>query len=1216
MRKRKKIVLWIMGSLLVVVLLAGGFVLLLPRLIDMEPIKERILTKLSQEVGGQVTYESFDLSYFPQPYVVIHQASLSVPGIVAGKLESVEIYPALSALFRGKLHISTILMSSPDFSINIQGAPKKTGEARAPRPLEETGRILSEISAVIASNFPDLTVIIEDGRFDLQRKSKPFLSFSGVNGRLTGPPGNFRVDMTCGSNLWEKVSMKAEINPADFRGGGHIDLENFRPHRLVSDLAPDAPLEITDSQMDARIGFKVDGTDSLQAEIEGSIPSIHFHEGTKDVVIKGKELKGGFQMKGERIDISLDKLNLEYPRLTLSGRFKIDQKAPHLLLEVQGRQVDVASTRDVTLMLAGKIPVMNTIFDIVREGRIPLINFQSYGRRIAELDDTEHLSIKGNMLDGEISLPIEESGGDKEHFTLVKVAGDVVVSRGILEGKNLRAQWKNQQLQEGSGRVGLEGKDVPLHAEVIAEMDLPSLPPLLGRLIKEEELLRELSRIHDLKGRALGKIVLGESTASLKAKVQISEMNLMARYDPIPYPVEIEQGQFSFDGESIGLKSLSGKVGRSTFSGLTANLDVGKKQDLEVLSGNLSLVLGELYPWLSSAEAVKNALRDFPSLKGEVQLNTVKLAGLISSPGDWRFETAGELREVEAEARFLPGPITVSSGKFRATQNKFSFDNLQARLLDASFNLNGSLDRYLQGIEKADLNIRGSMTPKDIHQLSNLFGLKSNIPLRSRLFISEGHLSWAKAGDTSFKGNIAIKEGPQIYLDLFRRADRLKVNGLQVSDGPSRADMTLELQGKMLEVTFSGELSERTLDKIFEGYQFQEGWVQGDFRVNIDLDQPLQSSVQGKIKAHDLSFPWQFKQPLEVSEISLDAQKNRVSVELASFTWAEKRFVLSGDVNFSKERVKLDLNLSTGKIDLQELQEVFGGGEKRTEKRPTPPVEGIIRLKCESLEFKEYTWIPFIADISFGNGGVEVNVKKANLCGVDMPGVVKVSNNYVSLNFEPSFKGHEIESAFHCLLNQDVRATGSFELYGKILAQGKPEDLSKAVQGNIEFHAKDGRIYYAAGLVRILEFLNVTEIYRGKVPDLKKEGLPYDRITMRGTLREGKFAIKEGTLDGPTMEMAAQGEMDLSQRTVKMNVLIAPLKTVDRIIKVIPLVNTIFAGTLVTIPVKVQGDLKDPKVTALSPSAVGAELFAIMKRTLGLPFKVIEPLISRSQQEK
>jgi hypothetical protein len=291
------------------------------------------------------------------------------------------------------------------------------------------------------------------------------------------------------------------------------------------------------------------------------------------------------------------------------------------------------------------------------------------------------------------------------------------------------------------------------------------------------------------------------------------------------------------------------------------------------------------------------------------------------------------------------------------------------------------------------------------------------------------------------------------------------------------------------------------------------------------------------------------------------------------------------------------------------LQEVFEKEEKDSEKKPPLPVEGIIRLKSESLKFKQYTWTPFIGDISFGDGSVVIDVKKANLCGMDTPGVVKVSDKNVSLNIEPLFKGQEIESAFRCLLNHQVRVTGNFEFYGRILTRGRPEELVKSLEGDIEFHAKDGRIDYLLGLVRILEFLNVMEIYRGKLPDLKKEPLPYDRITIRGTLQNGKLIIKEWTIDGPTLEMTSQGEIDLASQKINLTVLVAPLKTVDRVVKAIPLVSDIFAGTLVTIPVKVQGDLKDPRVTPLSPSAVGAELLAMMKRTLGLPFKILQPLL-------
>jgi hypothetical protein len=1022
--------------------------------------------------------------------------------------------------------------------------------------------------------------------------------------------------MTCGSNLWEKVSMKAEVNPTDFTGQGHIDLVNFQLHRLGSTLAPNTPLDIMDSRTNLGVSFKIDGIHSLQAEVDGSIPLLVFHREDKDVVIKGKGLKAAFRMEGDRIDLSLRNLDLDYPRIILSGSFQIDQKTPAYILEVEGRQVDVPSTREVALALAGKIPIMGTIFTMLRGGQVPSITFQSRGKAMDNLDDTENFSLKGNLRDGMILISGELFGRKGMDIHLESVITNVSISKGMADIKNISARWDRHQLREGTMSVGLEGEDVPFHLEVIADADLPSLPPLLTRFIEEKTFREELGRVHDLMGRAVGKIVLGESTGSLKPKVEISEMNLMARYDRIPYPVEIDRGQFSFDGERIGLKDLSGKVGTSSFSGFAAKLGLGKKQDLEILSGAFSLALGEIHSWLSSVEGVREVLNNIPSLKGVLNLDTVKLGGPLSSPGDWRFETAGELRGAEVKARSFPWPIAITSGKFMATQKELSLTNVQTKLLDAAFDVSGSLQGYLRGIEKGDLDLRGSMTSENIHQFSSFLDVKSGIFIRSALSISEGHLSWKKGGSISFKGDVAVKEGPLISLDLMRTTDRLRVNKLRVKDTASEADMTFDFQGRTLGVTFSGELSEKTLDKIFSGYQFEEGWARGDFRARIDLDQPMQSTAQGKIDVHDLTFPWEFKKPLEISEISLDAKEDRVSVVLAIFTWGEERFALSGDVTFPNKKIKLDIDLSAGKIDLEELQKAFGNGEKRAEKKPAPPVEGTIRLWSGSLIFGKYTWTPFIADITLGDNAVEVNVKKADLCGMDTPGIVKIRDKRISLDVEPFFKGKEIESAFRCLLNQQVRATGAFEFYGQILSQGRPEDLFNSAEGDIEFHAKDGRIDYLLTLVRILEFLNLMEIYRGRIPDFKKEGLFFDRITVKGALKKGKFIIREWTIDGPTLELTSQGEMDFVNRKINLTVLVAPFKTVDRVTKLIPLISDIFAGTLVTIPVKVHGDLEDPKVSLLSPSAIGEELLAMMKRTLGLPFKIVDFFLPSKRENK
>ena len=477
---RRKILLFGAGCFALLFILLVAFLLLLPHLVNLESTKEKIEALLFRQVGGRVQYQKMDLHYFPRPGVEAHQVTIAIDEKVNGTAKSVQVYPELLALFKGKLGVSRIQIESPDFTIRFPMERAVVKERPEGTGLKEFEKIVAGVAAII----PRLKVVMKDGRLNLVKGSQTFFSFSDINANMTGPPRKPKIEITCRSNLWETMSVEATINPVDLSGQGHIKIASFRPHLLSGFLSPDFPLKVTDSELNLNLGFETRGQGVFQAALEGSVSKLTIEEGSQETIIRGKRFQGAFQMEGERIDISLDELNLDYPRLILSGKFKTDPKQSLIGLEVQAREVDVTSTREVTLRLARKIPVMNTIFDIVREGRIPLITFQSHGRRMSDLDDTEHFTIQGNILDGKISIPVGEPGGDREDFTLVKAAGEVVISRGILEGRNLRAQWKNQQLQEGKLRVGLEGEDAPLHVEIAVETDLSLLPPLLSRVIQ------------------------------------------------------------------------------------------------------------------------------------------------------------------------------------------------------------------------------------------------------------------------------------------------------------------------------------------------------------------------------------------------------------------------------------------------------------------------------------------------------------------------------------------------------------------------------------------------------------------------------------------------------------------------------------------------------------------------------------------------------------
>jgi uncharacterized protein YhdP len=193
--------------------------------------------------------------------------------------------------------------------------------------------------------------------------------------------------------------------------------------------------------------------------------------------------------------------------------------------------------------------------------------------------------------------------------------------------------------------------------------------------------------------------------------------------------------------------------------------------------------------------------------------------------------------------------------------------------------------------------------------------------------------------------------------------------------------------------------------------------------------------------------------------------------------------------------------------------------------------------------------------------------------------------------------------------------TGRFDLQAEVEGQGKADAaFARSLEGSVNLTARDGRIDQFELLSKILSVLNVTEILRGKIPDLTKEGLAYRSLSIQGDLQDGVLLLKEAVLDGSRIDLVAQGNVNLTDHTVKLEVLAAPFKTVNSAVRKIPFVGTILGSTLVTVPVVVEGNLENPTVTVLSPSVIGAtfsRLTKVMERTVKMPVTVGEAHVAQ-----
>ena len=110
--------------------------------------------------------------------------------------------------------------------------------------------------------------------------------------------------------------------------------------------------------------------------------------------------------------------------------------------------------------------------------------------------------------------------------------------------------------------------------------------------------------------------------------------------------------------------------------------------------------------------------------------------------------------------------------------------------------------------------------------------------------------------------------------------------------------------------------------------------------------------------------------------------------------------------------------------------------------------------------------------------------------------------------------------------------------------------------------------------------------------------------------------MKECSIDGVSMGIACEGNIDFAEKKMDLTVLVAPFKTVDRIVDIIPLVGHVLGGKLISIPFRAKGDLKDPDVTPLPPMAVGSGVLGILERTLKLPITIIQPIFPGGKTKK
>jgi hypothetical protein len=1215
MNKLKRICRWIIRGLGITAILGLTLVLLAPWLINLEVVKEKFKTDVSMIIGGKVEYQRVDLLFFPRPRVLIHQVSLTVPEIAVGTLKSLRIYPAILPLLKGQVQIARLQVDAPDFEMELPQKPEKERASLESPTFEAVREKVTSFLERLAKNAPDVVVIIKNGNLGISQGTTNLFSFQGINAQIISAPKELKMIVTCNSNLSDTLRMEGDFHPKALSGKGEIALKTFRPQKLARYLFPDATHQIGKSIMNLDATFTMDGLRSFHAAIQGSIPHLTFHRANEESFIKAKALQVAFHLDKNKATVALEELDLEHPQMHLTGELTVGHTSPRISLALKGRGADVRTTRKVALAMFGYKRTIQDVFKTVKGGQVPQITIKSQADLVPDLDNKENLFIQGQIVDGKIFVP-------KANLDLKDVKGDVVISNGVLQGENLEARMGNSRGHQGALKLKLKRKSPPFHLDTMLHADLAQLPPILKRLVRNKPFIKEVSLIRNLEGNASGRLIVDKSPGSTKTNVEVSEFNLSGTYERIPYPLEVRGGFFHYAGKQVRVTKVRGKLPQTSFSDLSASVQWEKGPSMQIESGKFSIVLDEVYPWLSSYKKLRNSLfKNFKPVKGVVELSALSMKGPVLKPRKWEFKSVGQVKKLTADMTLFPEPVTAAKGNFTATPKELSFEADQTDVLGDSLKLSGTLTGYLEGIVKTDLTFSGQVGLKGHQWLEKFVRMPLEVNIRPPLNVSKAHLVWNKGGKVSFEGMGTVQKGPRISLKLDRNPQELTVEDLSIEDEESHAFLAIKLKKEELYLKFTGNLTQATLDRGLATNNLLSGRIRGDLTAHIFLDQPVRSRAQGKLEGENVVFPWKVKKPVKINRMSLNAEGNLIKVHSADLIWRDKRFATKGTVKVSAEGLRLDLDLSTDRVDWDNMKRIMdkdsrAGDAKQPKGLWDIPVQGVLRFKSEHFKYDSFTWSPFHADVSFEHEDVHVAVREAKLCGISFPGVVKTTPQDLSLDFNPVSKGESLDPTLACLWEMKREMTGQFDLKGKLLAQGKNNVSLGSFRGNLEFLARDGRIYRYGMLAKICTFLNITSLFGGELGNLDKKGFAYNSIKASGELQNGKLFLKEAIIDSPSLHIAFEGDIDLLEKKLDLKVLVSPLKNVDAVVKHIPVVGKIFNGTLVTIPVEVEGDWADPTVIPLSPAGIGSGLLSILRETLQAPFKIVEPIFPKEKGKR
>ncbi len=965
--------------------------------------------------------------------------------------------------------------------------------------------------------------------------------------------------------------------------------------------------------------------------------------GVKNKIQTAVDEKLGGKVSYEKIDISLfprprvtiEGLRLRYPR-TFKGTLRSLSIAPQILPLFRGRvqfsRIRIQEPDFRIVMPAAKsdstseAPTLEEMKANIRSvlGYLQMIGPElvvemDNGKFLLRRNHRDFLSLKNvtvhfNAPPGDMHLLVKAGTERWGDFTL---SGTYSFTEAQTEIRDLTLSLGHSSLTEYSALLTWDRNP---RIEIRSGKALLALQEIYTWLKSSESLTPFMKELSSLKGTLVITSMQGQGLVSEPEKWR---MRLTGEADHIefasprlPAPVTVNSS-FTVEDNLLEINELSARMGSSSLSHVSALLTGRDNPVLELRSGNAAINITEVFGWRTWHPALEHLLRGVDTLAGKFTLTALKINGHLYRPEAWKIMGSGELDHIVFQAPVLPGPVGLVKGTFNYVPDKLSFSLKQATILDSTVTGSAVVTDITTTVSDVDVTLNGSSGRKTVDWAFENLKLPPELMVRTPLGLSGAHLVWQRKKGVSFSGTASVSDGPKFFVDLTQQGADLAVHKLSIRDQETKASFTLNWQKQAADFSFSGLLAESSLSRIFEQGTFGSGTMQGELRSLIRIDEPLKSRVEGSLVGSELFIPWGMPIPTTVNKFVFHAEGDVLTVDSADVTWGKNHYSLTGAVTTSDEGLASSMTLTADGIDVDTIQQALKQSGRKTtaptdqsqkvRSFPMPPLRGDFTATSAYVKFGRFALSPAHAVMTVEPGRVSMEFDNTRTCGVSLAGAAVVSGETVSFTFKPSAKAASLGGTIDCLTGKELRITGDYDLTANIRSHGTGTDMLSALEGRVDFKARNGKIYHFPTLAKVLSVLSVLEIFRGRAPEIGGSGFPYSSMALRGDIHKGVFTVEKAYIGGKSLDIIAEGEVDLAKQKIDMVVLVAPFSSINWLIRHIPLVNTIMGGTLISIPTRVSGNLTDPDVTVLSPTAVGSRILKLFENIIKAPVKIFQP---------